>query len=333
MFQNSLTFNAAVIRRRVRAKITRFEFFAIAFCAGMLLAFTWVQSTGAFPPYDYNNYINSAVGNFSFYYYGYWFVPVFSLIHALPGPIGYILWGLLNIAGVWLAARVFGGSAGWALISYQMIYTVFYGQISGVIVGGLALLWWGMAAGRWPVAGLGMIIALTKYTFGLPLALALWLLAEVSWWDRLKVLIIPVAVGLVSLVVYPLWPVQLLHTLASNPPNSDGSIALWRWIGPLALLLWLPVLTLPMPTTPRVILLTATLALALPYFQQTDLVALYILPIGWLALLGNLGYFYPLFGWSALQFLALIPLVVYVLTLAPHIAQLRARWLNRPEGG
>jgi hypothetical protein len=66
------------------------------------------------------------------------------------------------------------------------------------------------------------------------------------------------------------------------------------------------------------------MGLALPYFQQTDMLFLLVMPIGWIGLLGNLGYFMSLYGWIALQLLAVFPLTVYILSLMPGFVRLFA---------
>ncbi len=320
----NLTFDAALMDARLRARLTLGEVFALAL--SIVGIFLWQQSVVPYEPYfDYRNYLKTAYGDFSYYYYGYWLVPLFKLLAYLPLPISYALWCVINILGVFFAARIFGGNVMLALLSYQLFYSLFQGQIVGVIVGGLALGGWGLAHRRWTVAGLGLLVAGTKYQLGITGGLILLDLAEISWRERLRVLIMPTAIVILSLVVYPLWPLQALATLQSNPPQNEGSITLWRWIGPAALVFWLPPLMLPLSRARRFIALAAASALALPYFQQTDLLFLFTLPVGWIALLGNLGYFFVIYQSVALQALAIVPLVVYVLALGPDTV----KWLTQ----
>jgi hypothetical protein len=83
------------------------------------------------------------------------------------------------------------------------------------------------------------------------------------------------------------------------------------------LLFWLPPVLLSLSRARRFMALAAASALGLPYFQQTDLLFLFTLPVGWPVLLGNLGYFFAVYQWLALQALAIVPLVIYGLTLGP----------------
>ena len=66
-------------------------------------------------------------------------------------------------------------------------------------------------------------------------------------------------------------------------------------------------------------MLVATSMLALPYFQQADLMVLFVLPCGWLPLLGNLGYLMAARGWEVLPWLCIIPLMEYCKCLIPDI--------------
>lgn len=312
-----LTPEADPMRARLQARPTAGEIGGLVLSACALAFFLLVPMPEQEFLYDYRNYVRIVEGDFSFYYYGYWLLPLFRLLGRLPHPGGYLLWSAVNIAGVWFAARVFGGRAGRALASFQMLYVLFFGQFTGLLMGGLALLWWGMANRRWHLAGLGMLLAAAKFHVGLPWGLFLWLLTAARWRDRLRALLIPLAGVALSLLAYPLWPLQTLHTVQGNPPNAWGSITLWQYLGPFALLLWLPPLLLPMARSRRLIGLMATACLALPYFQQADLLGLLVLPIGWAAFLGNLGFLIFFLGWGALQAPVAVPLVLYVAIVVP----------------
>jgi hypothetical protein len=315
-----LTSNPDVIDQRLTARLTRWELFAITMNLAMVGVFVWLHTQGQIA-YDYHDYINAVHGDFSHYYYGYWFLPVFSLLAKLPVPMGYILWCIANILCLFFAARAFGGITPAVLLSYQMFYSLYYGQINCILIGGLTLLWWGMAHRRWYLAGLGLLIACTKFQIGMTLGVFLLLLADNSFRDRLRVLIVPSIIITLSLFIYPLWPLKTLATLQSSPLNTLGNLTLWRWIGPAALLLWLPPLLLPLPRQKRLVALAATTALAIPYFQQADLLGLFILPIGWLVLLGNLGYLFYAFQWQILQALVVIPLLVYAAIIIPALRE------------
>ncbi|MDD5368016.1 MAG: glycosyltransferase family 87 protein [Anaerolineaceae bacterium] len=311
--------NPAKMDTRLSARISRSEFAGLAGSFGVLCMFTWLQMTGVYQPFDFTNYLHAAAGDTSYYYYGYWALPFISLFRVLPINIAFLSWGLLNLLGIFFAIRVFGGKALYALLSYQMFYVFFYGQITGIIIGCLALFWWDYRHGRWILAGFALSMACSKYQIGVPLGIAMLLLARTPWILRIKVLMIPILVSILSLLIYPGWPFELISRLITNPPNDWGNISLWRWIGPWAFLLWIPALVLPLKTNQRLIAITAATALSLPYFQQTELLVLIMLPIGWLALLGNLGFLYAFFKWSVLQYLAVVPVAIYLSVVLPPI--------------
>ena len=300
-------FNKANIDTRLRQKPTRGEMIGIGLALGMLFGFLYVN-----PPsigFDLKNYIKTSNGDFSSYYYAYWLLPLFSLLGHLPFAFSYLLWGVLCIISIVFALRVFGGWSFAVLSSYQMFYLLYQGQFTGLVIGALGLLWWGMAHRRWNIAGLGLAIAAAKYQTGLTAGIILLLSAPISWRERIRISIIPAIVVCLSLIVYPLWPLHALETLQNSPPNDLGSMTLWRWIGPYALLLWLPICVAYVWRKLTPMALIATVMLSLPYFQQTDLLVLFVLPVSWLPYLGNIGYFG---GYEFLQAMAYLPFLIYV---------------------
>ncbi len=299
------------VRQRLRARLSRGEVGGLGIALALQIGFIVLYQGGLALAFDYGTFTDTALGDFGGFFYAHWSLPVFALLDSMPFTVGYGLWGLVNIVAMAFALRVFGGNPLIALAGFQMIYCIYYGQIVGVILGGLALMWWGMGVGRWWVAGLGLAVAVTKFQLGVPLGFALWLLADIRWVDRWKVALVPLLVMLVSLLVYPLWPVQLLADFAAEAPNDLGSVSLWRYVGPGVLVLWgLPFMP-RLPLHRRLQAVVACMALALPYYQQTDLLALYMLSVGWLGLLGNLGYAMAFFGWQALSWLVVVPLIAY----------------------
>lgn len=328
----TLTYDIQQMKERLRQRLTLGELFALTMAFGMVCIFVLQQPNLSFAYFDFKIYLGTAHGNFSYqnfyYYYGYWILPIFAVLSKLPINLAYVLWCSINILGVFFAVRVFNGKALIAVISYQMFYSLIYGNITGLVVGGLALCWWGLVNQKWHIAGLGIALASAKFQTGLTGSLLLLLLAEISWKDRLQVMAMPVFIWITSLVVYPGWPLQLLSNIVNHPPNNLGSISLWHWLGPWALLLWLPPLLLRLEPQRRFIALVAAMGLALPYFQQTDMLFLLVMPIGWIGLLGNLGYLMGVYGWVALQLLAFFPLIVYVLVLMPAFIRLFRAYPN-----
>ena len=314
------------MKMRLRHPLTLGELFALTLAFSMIGIFIWQQPKLSFIYLDFKIYLETAHQNFSYqgfyYYYGYWILPIFAVLSKLPLHVAYAIWSVINILGVFFAMRVFNGKALVAVASYQMFYNLIYGNITGLIVGSLALCWWGLVNRKWYIAGLGIALASAKFQTGITGSIILLLIADISWKDRFRVMIVPVLIFLISLALYPGWPFQLLDNIINHPPDNLGSISLWRWIGPWALLLWLPPILLKLEPRKRFISLIAVMGLALPYFQQTDLLFLLAMPIGWVGLLGNFGYLMNLYGWISLQLLAVLPLIVYIWSIKDGVIRL-----------
>jgi len=322
------------VDQRLWQRVSLLEMFALSLCFGMVGIFAWYRSQGEAFSYDFETYLLAGSGDLGVNYYAFWILPVFQILASLPSVLSFVIWNSLNVLGVFAATRILGGEKRWALalLTYQMFYVLYYGNIIGVLVGGLALLWWGLSHHRWHLAGLGLVLALTKYQLGISFGLILLLMADISWRNRLKVFVVPLLTLFVSLLIYPLWPIESMGIILANPPNSLGNISLWQWIGAFALVLWLPPLWLPLSAQQRLVALAATATITLPYFQQTDLLALFVLPLGWLPLVGNLGfYLYAKYTWQGFAVLAIIPLFLYLRIIGPSLfSWLRQRTASNP---
>jgi hypothetical protein len=323
------TLNPDDIEDRLRRKPGLIEAFALMLPIVLTLGFVYLNAQRGMPfAPDFDIYMNATRGDFVGFYYAYWSLPIFQGLALLPGAhTAYIVWCIVNVLGVWFAARVFNGSASLALLSYQTLFVCFYGQITGVTVGALALLWWSLVRGRWLLAGIGMALALIKWQMGIPICLTLLLIANVSWRDRLRVLVVVVVIGVLSLIAYPIWIIDVIQRALTEPPIEFGDIALWQFIGVFSLLLWLPPILLPLPPGRRLVAICAASALALPYYQQSGLLTLFVLPVGWYALLGNVPFVYFWFRNTQLEWVAIVPLIAYVWTILPSLrAWITARW-------
>ena len=331
----SLEADPEVVASRLRARLTRSEALALALSLAVVPLFAWAHSELGTKPFDHLVYTRAATGDLSHYYYGEWLLPLLWLLARLPDPAGFIIWSMAGVVCTFWAARVFGGPAVPTLLGFQMLYASFLGQITGLLVGGLALAWWAVAHRRWNVAGLGLLLAGAKFQLGLPFGLLLLLAADIGWRERARVLIVPAVGVAVAFLLRPSWAADLLARMESIPPYDWASISLHRWLGPVALLLLLPPLALPLGREKRFLALAAACPLALPYFQQADLLALFVLPVGWLpVLLGNLGYLFFRFHFAALQALWVVPLIVYCSVVAPGAYDCARRtWSRRGRRG
>jgi hypothetical protein len=313
------------VERRLKARLKPAELGAIVFGILLSVGFVYIRATQDFHPtdgIDIGTFLNSVSGEYKDFYYPNWTIILFIPLTWLPPAIAYILWNTLNILGVWFACRVFGGKTAIALLSYQMLFSLYFGQIVGVIVAGIAFYWWMLQRERPLVAGWGAVLALIKPQMGIPMLLAMGLLGTDKWRDRIISAVIPFAVLGLSLLIWRGWIPDLLARMESNPPQMSGSIDLWQWIGAWTLILWLPVVFLPMPPVKRLIAVAATMSIATPYFIHNGLLALFMLPIGYIGLLGNIGYLMAFHGWWGVKLIAIAPLVAYVWVIGQAVRDL-----------
>lgn len=280
--------------------------FAAAFCLGLSGAFLYLTAISPAYPCDYVAFLRSAAGGGfeGFYYLSYFLLPVKPLT-TLPLPVSFLLWNGLNILGFIAAARHFGGKIWVGLLSYPMLYNLYYGNIGGLLAFGAMLLhkggWWG---------GLGAAIVLVKPQVGLLLVLVTLIRGH-----RLKTLLPLAGCMLAGFLVYG-WVLPLDRILAS-PPVTAGSISLWEVIGVGAVLAFVPLLW-------RRDLRTASAANALgqPYYQVTGMLPLLAMERGYLGLLTYIGFLMPFGGWLMIDLIAIFPLVV-LLTNHLHLRVFR----------
>ncbi|MHB1120301.1 MAG: hypothetical protein ACYC11_09605 [Bellilinea sp.] len=314
------------IEHRLLRRMSLGEVFSIGLCVAVAGIAIWLNQSGLTGLYDFEVCMKINIGDYTDYYYPKWIDPVYNLLSFLPKYAAYGVLVILNIAGAYFAARVFKSPAALILISYQSLYNIFYGNITGLVVGGLGILWFGLASRKWWLAGIGLLLAGAKYQSGLLFAGLLLLYADLPWKEKAKVLVVPLLVFLATMVADFKWPLDLVERIMSAPPNTDGSLSLWRWLGPAALIFLIPPLVMRFPREERLLMALAAVPLTVPYFQQTDLLGLMVLPTGWLvALGGNISYTFPLLGHLGLQIAFVVPLGLYLFAFLRSIQSYRTR--------
>jgi hypothetical protein len=307
-------FETNELNKRISQKISIYESVALLFVFILALYFLITES-GNYG--DYKFYLATADGDLENYYYGYWLIPIFKILSLIPFKIGYLIWITISILGVWFASRVFNGNSTLAILSYQMSYALFWGQISGIICGLLGLFWWALHHRKWNLAGFAVLIAAAKPQSGGLFIFLLWLLADISWRKKARVLIIPFIGFSLSLLFYPGWILDVLSRM--DGLYTWGNISLTQWIGFWSLLLFIPAIILPMKRENRYLVLVSVSILASPYFLHTDLLTLYIFPIGIIpVLLGYLpGIMLQFFGYAGQPSGVLVPILVFILNIVP----------------
>lgn len=277
----------ARIAARVTAPISRPEAVVLV-CIGVIVTASLRYDAAGI---DWEIFAGAADGRFESdrglgYYYAYWLLPIFDAYDAL-GVVGQLLWSMTNVAGVWFAARVFGSRPAVVLAGFGTLAGAYTGTITGVAVGALAGVHWACRSGRWTTAGALALVSVAKPQWGVVLTGLVCVHASPRVRDLVKVAAVPVVVAVASFVRWGWWPAELLERAADNPPV--GSSSLWSFIGPVAAVLWLPVL-LPMAQDRRLSLAAAASMLAVPYVQHYDL------PVLWTMTADGLGLFSHLYG-------------------------------------
>jgi hypothetical protein len=323
--QNFLQFNLdpVAMDARLKQRVSPWEVFGLLFGCAWVGMFIWFFSLQGWYPEDLKIYLAGRAS--PGFFYGYWSLPVFELLRLLPPELAYAIWALANILGCFYAVRVFGGKPLLVLLSYSLISLLYYGQIGGILAGGLALCWWGVAHRKWDWAGLGFLIALTKYQVGLTLGLLMLWYAGITWRNFARLLLVPLVVGIISLIVYPLWPFEVLRKMVGFP-YIDLGITFWILIGPWTLLFWIPALVLPLSKPERFLALFALFTFAVPYFLQFDLVTLFAMPIGWLPLFNYLGLSFPFLDKLTTRSIAIIPVLCYLIAIWPGMKKVWKRF-------
>ena len=301
---------------RIRKKLSLSECFGLAFSLAFVGVFVWLIHIQAGYPPDFDYYL---IGKTSpMFYYGYWILPIFGGLKLLPFTVAYVIWCIINILSILFSVRIFGGKPILVLCSYQLLSILYYGQISGVLAGGLALLWWGITHRKWSIAGIGFLLAATKYQVGGPLGLLLIWYGVKNWRMFLRILIVPIFIGCITLVVYPKWPLEVWSKLSDFPYIHLG-VTFWNIIGPWSLIFWLPAFFLPLTRSQRFLALFSLSAFALPYFSQIDLITLFSFPISWIPLLGWIGVLFPILGMAPIYAIAIAPFICYLSVIFPAI--------------
>lgn len=293
-----MTLDYKEITARLRCRPTAFELAALAaaicFGLGLIYLEAHYELSGLF--IDFQRYMEAVLGSPTHYYYsfwGRWLLFPFSLIRY---PFNLILWQWVNILGVFAACRVFGGKAAALILSYPMAASLYFGNISGLLCTGIALMWLGLAKRSWVTAGIGLTAAAIKPQIGVIAAIVLLcsiegdirsprdLLAKNA--ARWKALLLPLAALTLSLVLSPEWISQTVARIRIMPAvDQEASITAWRYLGPWGLLALLPPLLLPLDRQRRLVALIAAWLAAAPYFQPSDMAALFMFPLGWAPLL------------------------------------------------
>lgn len=262
---------------------------------------------------DFASYIDTANGETARYFYPYWTLLSFKLLALLPFALAYLPWNWFTTLAVFAGVKLVDGPVFWTLLSYQMLWCVFYGQIVGWCVLGLGLAVYAVErqdTEDWQRASwwfaIGILLLTIKPQVGLAPVLVLFGYASLTL--KIRAALVYGTVFLVSLVLFPGWPETYWHALRTEGVILAGSIGLWPYSAPLWTLVFLPRWTM----RERLVVACACSALAMPYFQHSGLLLLFALTPFWVAALGNLGYAFVWLRWPGLSLTMIAPLSALV---------------------
>jgi len=299
-----------VYRTRSRPCSPRYmDLVALGVAVGFIIFVAWVLSVkgGA----DLREaYLPAGRNHLNQFYNPYWVRPLFELLALLPFRQAYLVVMGMDVSIYVAALCLLGVRWVYPLTTYQFYYTLFYGQIDPLVTLGLALEWRATRQRRAGWFGLGMVLALLKPQVSLAATAFLWWrLGE--WRRRVRSLLPLLGAAVLSVLRYGWWFDDVVIRLSTSPPNRWGSISLWEWIGPYALLLWIPAFMGPLNEPEKLRFILATAALAMPYFQQNSLISLqaFLGPWAWLGNVSFVYYFNPALGW---KIGVVLPLGIYL---------------------
>ena len=237
----------------------------------------------------------------------------------MPWPWGYITFMTLTAAMLVGGAYWFGGKPIPLLLSAQVLWVFWWGQLEGLAVLGLVLAWVAAHRRSWPLMTLALALASIKPQVGfLPVAVLWWWSGPGKW----KAAGVMAAVAAFTLVVWGPWPLWYWQGLGGFV--GDGHVKLWgASLGPVAWPLIIFAVLAPLNRTQRLLALAATVQLASPYMPYYSTLLLLCFNVPWWAyLFGALGYLRPVLGatiaWNGITFL---PITLLIWLYAPWIRQ------------
>lgn len=229
---------------------------------------------------------NGARGDYSLVVTPYWslFLSIFPA--QIPEPFGYIIWITLGAFLVIITAKYFKSPLLAVILSYQMSWVLYYGQIDPFILFGIGLGYNSILNKKPFWLGIAMSLVTIKPQIGLLLAIYFFVLSS----SKIKTAIAFLLIVLASMLIWPGWPERLIFKqiipFMSRPQNNwtNTSLRIPFWT---SLLFSLSSLMAPMSLKNKIPLLLATNLLVSPY--STIYSQLLLLSVG-------LPYLFNIFG-------------------------------------
>lgn len=260
-----------------------------------------------------------------------WMAPFMAPFVSLPGRAGYLIFMAAIIAMTIYGVYVFGGRAIPTLISAQMWWVLWWGQLEGWGILGLVLGWAALVKQSWSLMFLALTLAAFKPQVGLIPVLVLW------WWsgkDRWRSITAFVVLAIASVVIWGPWPVWYLQGIFKFV--GDNHFLSWNSsLGYYFIPLYLPVFFLPLSREKKLIALTATTLVVSPYLPFYSTLIMFCFNIPWwsyfFGLIGYIPGFYKTnLAWNAIVLLPISVLLwIYWPWMLQGISWIRNLWGNR----
>jgi hypothetical protein len=235
-----------------------------------------------------------------------WLVPFMAPFVMLPGRAGYIAFLAATLAMVVWGCYVFGGKPIPTLLSAQMFWVLWWGQLEGWGVLAMVLGWFAQQSSSWGWMFLALAMGSFKPQVGfVPLTAVWWWLGK-NRWKAFGGMVLLAGVSVLIWGPWPLWYVQDYFKFVGGQHFGIWNASLGVWAAPL----FLPALLLPMDREKRLIALTATTLLVSPYmpYYSTILLLCFNIPV-WAYVFAFTGFFPHELGtglaWNAIVFMPL----------------------------
>lgn len=230
---------------------------------------------------------NGARGDYSLVVTPYWSLFLSYLPAQLPEPYGYIIWITSSTLLVLITAQYFKSPMLAVLLSYQMCWVLYYGQIDPFILFGVGLGYEAIIKKKPFLIGVAISLVTIKPQVGFLLAIYFFLSSQ----SKSKTALTFLLIVLFSIIIWPGWPERMffeqITPFINRPQNiwTNTSLGLPLWIGFI-----LSILTLiaPMEMKNKIPLLLATNLLISPY--STIYSQLSLLSVGLPSLFNILGF-------------------------------------------
>jgi hypothetical protein len=207
-----------------------------------------------------------------------WLATLLSPFVYLPDRIGFALFLAFSVFIIVFSTHNLNGHVIPVLLSAQLSWILWWGQIDGLAILGLALAWIAYKKKSWILMTAALLLALLKPQISLIPVLLMW------WWmgkRRWKTLLLSAIFGIASLIIWGPWPIWIFSKIIHF--TQVRSYEMWNTsLGLIAIPLFIPALFMPLKNrSKRLLAITATTLLVSPYMPYYSTLVLLCFPLSW----------------------------------------------------